>query len=169
MEMKLEHLINEAEKTGLVINVKKTKAMKVNTSKTDPFTLRGESLEDMDSFTYLGSMVAKDGGAVQDILQQIRKANGAFIQLYPVWKNNRISTRTKLRIFRSNVKSLLLYGSETWKVIKSTTSKLQTFVNRCLRRILNIHWPEVISNEELWRRTGEAEMSMQIKRQNGIG
>jgi hypothetical protein len=29
---------------------------------------------------------------------------------------------------------------------------------------MNIHSPEVISNEELWRRTGETEISMQIKR-----
>jgi len=60
------------------------------------------------------------------------------------------------------VKSVLLYGSETWKEMKTTAS--QTFVNRCLRQILNIYWPEVISNEELWRRTGEIEMSTQIRR-----
>ena len=48
---------------------------------------------------------------------------------------------------------------------KTTTSKLQVFVNRCLRRILNIHWPKVISNEELWRRAKETEISIQIKRQ----
>ena len=72
-----------------------------------------------------------------------------------LWRNNKISTRTKLRIFRSNVKSVLLYGTETWKVAKTTASKLQMFVNRWLRKILNIHWPEVISNEELWRRAEE--------------
>jgi hypothetical protein len=142
--MKIEDLTNKAEKTGLVINVKKTKALRVNTSKTDPFTLRGESIEDVNSFIYLGSIVAKDGGVTQDVSQRIRKANGAFVKLYPVWKNSRISTRIKLRIFHSNVKSVSLYGSETWKVIKTTTSKLQTFVNRCLQRILNIHWPQVI-------------------------
>jgi len=88
-----------------------------------------------------------------------------------VWKNSRISTRTKLCIFCSNVKSVLLYGSETWKEMKTNTSKLQTFVNRCLQRILNIHWPEVNSDEELWRRTGEIEMSTQMKRRkwNWIG
>jgi hypothetical protein len=48
--------------------------------------------------------------------------------------------------------------------METTTSKLQTFVNRCLQRILNIHWPDVISNEELWRRTEETEMSTQINR-----
>jgi len=128
----LEDLTNKAEKTGLIINIKKTKALRINTSKTDPFTLRGESIEDVDSFKYLGSVVTKDGGAAQDASQRIRKANGAFVQLYPVWKNNRISTRTKLCIFHSNVKSLLLYGSETWKEMKTTTSKLQTFVNCCV-------------------------------------
>ena len=69
MQMKLEDLTNKAEKTGLIIKIKKTKALRINTSKTDPFTLRGESTEDVDSFTYLGSVVAKDAGAVQDVSQ----------------------------------------------------------------------------------------------------
>ena len=55
--------------------------------------------------------------------------------------------------------------------MKTTTSKLQTFVNRCLQRILNIHWHEVISNKELWRRTEETDVSTQIYRRkwNWIG
>lgn len=69
MQMKLEDLINEAEKTGLIINVKKTKALRVNTNKTEPFTLRSESIEDVDSFVYLGSMVTKDRQAAQDVSQ----------------------------------------------------------------------------------------------------
>jgi hypothetical protein len=77
--MKLEDLTNKTEKTGLVINVKKTKAVRLNTSKTDPFSLRGESTEDVDNFIYLGSMVAKDGGVAQDVSQQIRKADCATL------------------------------------------------------------------------------------------
>jgi hypothetical protein len=133
MQTKLEDLTNEAEKIGFIIIVKKMKALRINTSKTDPFTFRGESIEDVDSFTYLGSVVARDGGAVQEVSQRIRKANGVFVQLYPMWKNSRITTRTKLRIFCSNVKLVVLYGSETWKEMKTTASKLQTFLNRCLR------------------------------------
>jgi hypothetical protein len=118
MQTKLGDLIKEAGKVGLAINIKKTKALTVNTSKTEPFMLGGVSIENVDSFAYLGSKVTKDGGAVQDMVQRIKKANDAFVQLYPVWRNNKISTRTKLRIFHSNVKSVLLYGSETWKVLK---------------------------------------------------
>ena len=53
-----------------------------------------------------------------------------------------------------NVKSTLLYGSETWKVTQVLSNKLQSFVNKCLRKILKIHWPEKISNKELRSRTG---------------
>jgi len=43
--------------------------LRVNTSKTEPFMIRGESIEDVDSFVYLGSKVTKDGGALQDVAQ----------------------------------------------------------------------------------------------------
>jgi len=111
----------EARRAGLAINVKKTKVLKINTNKKEPFMLGDESIEDVESFVYLGSKVTKDGGTTQDVAQRIQKANGAFVQLYPVWRNNKISTRTKLRIFRSNVKAVLLYGSETWKVTEIIT------------------------------------------------
>ena len=44
------------------INIKKTKALRVNTNKKEPFMLGDESIEDVESFVYLGSEVTKDGG-----------------------------------------------------------------------------------------------------------
>ena len=85
-------------------------------NKTEPFMLRDESIADVESSVYLGSKVTKYGGTTQDVAQRIQKANCVFVQLYPVWRNNNISIRIKLRNFLSNVKSVLLYGSETWKV-----------------------------------------------------
>jgi hypothetical protein len=163
MQAKLGDLTQEARKVGLAVNVKKTKAIRINTNKKETFMLGDENIEDVESFVYLGSKVTKDGGTAQDVVQRIQKANGAFVQLHPVWRNNKISIRTKHRIFRSNVNAVLLYGCETWKVAKNTTTKLQVFVNRCLRRIMNIHWPEAISNEELWRRAEETEISVQFR------
>ena len=116
MHAKLGDLTQEARRAGLAINMKKTKVLRINTNKKEPFMLGDESIEDVEISVYLGSKVTKDGGTTQDVAQRIQKANGAFVQLYPVWRNNKISTRTKLRIFRSNVKAVLLYGSETWEV-----------------------------------------------------
>jgi hypothetical protein len=44
-------------------------------------------VERVDRFMYLGSMVTKDGGTEEDVLNQISRANTAFIQLYSIWKN----------------------------------------------------------------------------------
>ena len=55
-----------------------------------------------------------------------------------VWKNKNISKKTKNRIFSSNLKFLLHYGCETWKVNNQITKKLQTLINRCLRNIIDI-------------------------------
>ena len=88
-----------------------------------------------------------------------------------MWNSTSISTKTKLRIFTTNVKSVLLYGSETWRVTRSISNKLQTFINKCLRKILKIYWPEKISNRELWARTGQECVPEEIARRkwNWIG
>ena len=83
MKAKLGDLTKEAGKIGLAINIKKTKALKLNTEKK-PFMLKEERIEDVENFVYLGSKVTIDGGTMQDMAQRIQKANGAFVQLYPV-------------------------------------------------------------------------------------
>ena len=73
--------------------------------------------------------------------------------------------QTKLRIFSSCVKSILLYGSKTWLVSNSITQRLQTFVNKCLI-ICRIFWPNTISYAALLKLTKEKPILLQIKRRN---
>ena len=61
------------------------------------------------------------------------------------------------------MKSVLLYGSETWREAVTSKKCIQTFVNKCLRNILNIRWPNTISNKELWRRTQQQPISQTIR------
>jgi len=69
------------------------------------------------------------------------------------FSNLNISKEVKIRIFNINVKSVLLYACETWKIANQITRRLQIFVNKRLRRIMNIKWTDKITNEELWRIT----------------
>ena len=41
---------------------------------------------------------------------------------------------------------------------------MQVFINKCLRQILGIQWPEKISNRDLWQRTGQEPVHVSIKR-----
>jgi len=65
-------------------------------------------------------------------------ATSHFTKLYQVGKARDKSTEAKLRIFRSNLKSFLLYGCESWKVTKRLTRDLKTLINRCLGKMFNI-------------------------------
>ena len=126
----------------------------VNSSTTrqpwpNAIVLNGHQVEEVNQCTYLGSEIYKDGGSDADVVCRVGKAKGAFGILSPIWRNSSFPNRLKIRIFNSNVITVLLYGSSTWKVTKSITTKLQVFVNRCLRSIFHICWPYTISNMNL--------------------
>ena len=48
-----------AQQLGLNIHRRKTKVSRMNTANTNPIPLRGEPIEDVDSLTYLGSIVRR--------------------------------------------------------------------------------------------------------------
>jgi hypothetical protein len=75
-----------------------------------------------------------------------------------------MSEGIKIQIFNTNVKSVLLYGCETWKTTNKITRRLQTFINKCLRQIMNIKWTDKITNKELWRITKQKPTEIRIKR-----
>ena len=57
-----------------------------------------------------------------------------------------------------------IYSSETWRITKHTVNKIQTFVNRCLRRIMNVKWSDKVSNNTLWTKTNQLSVEIEIKR-----
>ncbi len=81
-----------------------------------------------------------------------------------VWNSRQLTTHTKMCLFNANVKSVLLYGAETWRKIKATIRKIQTFINSCLCRILQIRWPDTIRNCELWQRTNQLPVEQEIRK-----
>ena len=119
----------------------------------NPVALGGEPLEETDSFTYLGSIIYMSGGTEEeDIKSRIQKARMAFLILKKIWKSKQIKLNTKLTLFNSNVKSVLFYCSETWRITQKTLKRIQTFINKCLHRILHLEWPVKVSNTMLWER-----------------
>jgi hypothetical protein len=78
---------------------------------------------------------------------------------------------TSTSIFNTNVKSVLLYACETWKTTNQITRRLQVFLNKFLRRIMDVKWTDKTTNEELWRITQQKPIENQIKRRkwNWIG
>ena len=146
------------------INRKKTELMKMNTTANAPVTVGGEPIREVESFVYLGSVVDHQGGTDRDVTARPGKARAAIVMFKNIWASGGISMRTKLRIFNSNVKSVLLYGCETWRTTQTMQRKIKIFFNTCLRRIYKIQWQKKIRNEDLWERAGQEPVAKQILR-----
>lgn len=171
MNMQLQRLTELAKNAGLKINIGKTKVMRINTENLNIFTIDNVPLEEVNSFCYLGAVITTSGGSGADIANRIKKATQAYGQLKKIWNSSTLSRRVKLNIFNSNVRSTLLYGCETWNAAPRDMHALQVFINKCLRRILRVFWPQYISNNRLWHQTNQSPINIEIQRRkwNWIG
>ncbi|VDP32511.1 unnamed protein product [Schistosoma margrebowiei] len=155
MQTKTTSVAAVSASVGLSIHKGETKVLKYNSENSIPTTLDDETLGVVKSFTYLGSIIDDQGGSNADVKVRIGKVRAAFLQLKNIWNSKQLSTNIKVTIFNINVKAVLLYGAETWRTTTTTIKKNQVFINSCLLKILNIHWPDTISNSLLWERTNQ--------------
>nr|KAG5713137.1 hypothetical protein BaRGS_007664 [Batillaria attramentaria] len=165
MQDKVAALETTAQRV-LKISQEKTKLLRTNINQQEaPVTISGKAVEDVGEFVYLDSKMSQTGGTYEDIKARVKKTRQAHVKhLKPVWRATTISTNTKLRIFNSNVKSVLFYGSETWRAINTSTAKIQTFINGCLRQILHLRWFDRVPNTDLWTRANQQPMDVQVRR-----
>ena len=73
---------------------------------------------------------------MEDRIARAARAFGALCR--PVFQDNKLSLETKRMVYRAVVMGVLLYGAEAWVNKRAVTRKLESFNNKCLRRILGI-------------------------------
>ncbi|VDP32329.1 unnamed protein product [Schistosoma margrebowiei] len=87
-----------------------------------------------------------------EISARIQKARLAFANLRHLWRRRDIRLSTKGRVYCAEVRSVLLYGSETWPVRVEDIRRLLVFDHRCLRNIARISWDHRVSNTVVRKR-----------------
>lgn len=81
MQQQMQEKTSAANSARLSLNIHrwKSKVLRVNSASTAPIMLEGEALEEVDEFTYLGSIVNKQGGTDADVRVRIGKARIAYL------------------------------------------------------------------------------------------
>jgi hypothetical protein len=163
---KLQHDLNQvrdaADPFGLKINTNKTKSM-VNTGSLFDLRCNNQTIEEIVEFKYLGSTIHNSGSCQREVKLRIGQVNTSSRKLSQIWRSQKYSLRLKLRLFNSNVFSTLCYGSETWQTDQILEKKLLAFENICLRRILNIHWLQKVTNTTIRQKTSQPLVTKVIK------
>ncbi|KAG0714105.1 LINE-1 retrotransposable element ORF2 protein [Chionoecetes opilio] len=133
--MALEALHEEAKPLGLEVSWLKTKVQVFGDlldEAVQSVHACGEDIEILESFTYLGSAVHNDGGSRQEVLRRIGIAHGVMDSLSgSIWRCRYPCRRTKIRIFKSLVIPVLLYGCETWTLNSDLKRRINAFGPSC--------------------------------------
>ena len=69
-----------------------------------------------------------------------------------------------IQLYNALVISVLLYGSETWTLLKADERRLEAFHMNCQQRILGIRWFHFVTNTSVISQTGEEGIAIRICR-----
>ena len=70
-------------------------------------------------------------------------------RLSKIWKSNTLKLHIKIRLYISLVRSVLLYGHESWYDNETISQRFCRFENKALRRILGVRWQDRIRNRTI--------------------
>ena len=92
-------------------------------------------------------MTDVQGDPDADMKARICKSRQAFTSLEPLCSSQKTSLTTKVKLNKSNVKTVLHFCSETWKSTQEKITKLRVLTHKCLRIIMGIRCPQKVTNE----------------------
>ena len=152
-----------AEETGLIVSATKAKTMVFDERNIEEAAqMAGTTIENVDKFEYLGSLITWDNNCSVEIKRRIGKATGAMASLKHIWSGKKLTIQNKLRILTTCIFSVLLYASETWTFKETDKRKLHAFEMRCYRRILKVNWKDMIRNEDIRKRISKEETILDV-------
>ena len=145
---KMDALNRKANEFGMKINVKKTKAMVVskNEVKTVNIVVDEKSVEQVERFKYLGSLISQDGRCITDVKSRIAMAKEAFNRRKELL-TKRMNIELKKKIVTTVVWPVALYGCETWTLTKEECRRLEAFEIWVWRRMQKVDWKERKTND----------------------
>ena len=125
----------ENEKTGIKLNILKTKIMASGsiTSQID-----GETMERVTDFIFLGSIITADGDCRHEIKRPLFLGKKVMTHLVSILKSRDIILPTMVCLVKAVVFPVVKYGSESWIIKKAECQRNDAFQLWVLEKTLEI-------------------------------
>ena len=160
-EEKLCQLVAEfgrvCERRKLRVNVGKSKVMRCTRNEEGArlnVVLNGEVLEEVDTFKYLGSVIAANGGVEADVRHRVNEGCKVLGAVNGVMKNRRLGMNVKRVLYEKVIVPTVMYGSELWGMKVRERQRLNVFEMKCLRSMAGVSRLDKVRNELVRERTG---------------
>jgi hypothetical protein len=89
--------------------------------------VEGDVLEKVDSFRYLGKILAQDDEDVRAVQSQIWKTRATWARVGQVLQAENTPPKVSAKFYKAVVQPVLLYGSKMWNLTKTVMARLERF------------------------------------------
>jgi len=113
------------------------------------------AFERVEEFKYLGITLTNQNSIQEEIKSRLKSGNACCHSVQNLLSSSLLPKNLKIKIYRTIILPVVLYGCETWSLTLSEECRLRVFENWVLRRIFGPRKDEVtgewrnLHNEEL--------------------
>jgi hypothetical protein len=134
-----ETLTDVSKEVAIEVTREKTKYMLVshhqNVDQNWDIKIRNISSENVSQFKYLGTTGTNQNRIQEEIKRILNSGNACYHSVQNLLSSCLLSKNAKVRIYKTIILPVVLYGCETWSLTFREEHKLRVFESRVLRRI----------------------------------
>ncbi|KAJ4440066.1 hypothetical protein ANN_08197 [Periplaneta americana] len=154
-----EILLQASKAIGLEVNPEKTKYMIMsrdqNIVRNGNIKIGDLSFEEVEKFKYLGATVTNINDTREEIKRRINMGNACYYSVEKPLSSSLLSKNLKVRIYKTVILPVVLYGCETWTLTLREEHRLRVFENKVLRKIFGAKRDEITGE---WRKLHNTEL-----------
>ncbi|KAJ4431125.1 hypothetical protein ANN_19720 [Periplaneta americana] len=152
-------LVEASKAIRLEVNPEKTKYMIMsrdqNIVRNGTIKIGDLSFEEVEKFKYLGATVTNINDTREEIKRRINMGNACYYLVEKLLSSSLLSKNLKVRIYKTVILPLVLYGCETWTLTLREEQRLRVFENKVLRKIFGAKRDDVTRE---WRKLHNGEL-----------
>jgi len=93
------------------------------------------AFENVGNFNYLGFILNADNKMNIEIAERIAKGNKAYCANAKLIKSELLKKNTKMKIYKTMIRPVFTYSSETWTLTTKDENNLRIFERQILKKI----------------------------------
>jgi hypothetical protein len=132
-------ILDASKEVSLEVNPDKTKYMLVSrcqkAGQRQTIKIGNRSFESVAKFKCLGTTLTDKNCIHEEIKSRLNSGNACYHSVQSLLSSRLLSRNVKVKIYKTIILPVVLYGCETWSLTLREEHGLRVFENRVLRRI----------------------------------